>query len=217
MERFSSLRRLTAVLLAATLWPLAAEAQDRGGIAVSAGVLSAKDAAPLGEFQRPLFMVSAQRVFWDHLVLEGELTHWTYLRHLEFGPHPITNQQGQIGTVTGSEVNDSHNFWNYGVNVLLKSTGRVRVFGGAGLGMSYDNNDYSQQSFGCSPSLDPRICERHATHYDRGGFVFRALGGVEIPITPRIGITSSVRAEKTSWEDRNHWLSGTAGVRFAFD
>src|SRR5688500_19129628 len=104
------------------------------------------------------------------------------------------NQQGQIGTVTGAEVNDSHNFWNYGVNALLKSTGRVRVFGGAGLGWSYDNNNYSQQSFGCSPSLDPRICQRFDQHYDRGGFVFRALGGVEIPITPRVGITSSIRA-----------------------
>ena len=195
-----------------------AEAQDRVGIALSGGVLSSTDAAPLGDFQRPLFMVSVQRVFWDHFVLEGELTHWTYLRHLEFpGPRNITDSRGVVGTITGSEVNDSHNFWNYGVNALLKSTGRVRVFGGAGLGMSYDNNDYSQESFGCSPSLDPRICQRFDQHYDRGGFVFRALGGVEVPITPRIGFTSSIRAEKTSWEDRNEWLSGTAGIRFAFD
>jgi hypothetical protein len=197
--------------------PVAAAAQDRVGISLSAGVLAATDAAPLGDFQRPLFTVSMQRVFWDHFVLEGELTHWTYLRRLEFGPRPVINQQGPIGTVTGGEINDSHNFWNYGVNALLKSTGRVRVFGGAGLGMSYDNNNYSQQSFGCSPSLDPRTCERFDQHYDRGGFVFRALGGVEIPITPRIGITSSIRAEKTSWEDRSEWLSGAAGIRFAFD
>ena len=193
------------------------EAQDRVGISLSAGVLSARDSAPLGDFQRPLFTVSIQRVFWDHLVIEGELTHWTYLRHLEFGPRPIITQQGPVGTVTGSEINDSHNFWNYGVNALLKSTGRVRVFGGAGLGVSYDNNNYSQQSFGCSPSADPRVCDRFDQHYDRGGFVVRALGGVEIPVTPRIGITTSIRAEKTSWENRDEWLSATAGIRFAFD
>jgi hypothetical protein len=194
-----------------------ANAQDKVGIALSAGILASQDAAPLGDFQRPLFTVSIQRVFWDHFVLEGELTHWRYLRHLEFGPRPVISQQGPIGTVTGGEIDDSHNFWNYGVNALLKSKGRVRVFGGAGLGVSYDNNNYSQQSFGCSPSLDPRTCERFDQHYDRGAFVFRALGGVEIPITRRIGITSSIRAEKTTWEDRSEWFSGAAGVRFAFD
>jgi len=217
MDLFLTSRRVIAVLFVGAVFPLAAHAQDKVGIALSAGVLSARDAAPLGEFQRPLLMVSAQRVFWDHVVLEGELTYWSYLRHLEFGPRPVIGQQGPLGTVTGGEVNDSHHFWNYGVNVLLKSTGRVRVFGGAGVGVSSDDNEYSQQSFGCSPSLDPRTCDEFQTHYDRGGFVFRALGGVEIPITPRVGITTSFRAETTSWEDRREWLTGTAGVRFAFD
>lgn len=196
--------------------PGIADAQDRVGITVSAGLLAARDAAPLGDFQRPLFMVSIQRVFADHFVVEGELTHWTYLRHLEFGPHAVTGPN-QVGTVTGGETNSSHKMWNYGVNALLKSTGRVRLFGGGGVGLSYDDNEYWQQSYGCSPSLDPAVCSRYQTHYDRGGFVFRALGGLEIPITPRLGIASSIRAEKTSWEDRNEWLSGTAGIRFAFD
>lgn len=217
MDLLFTCRRIIVAAFAATLLPLAAHGQDRVGITLSAGVLSSRDAAPLGEFQRPLFMVSVQRVFWGHFVLEGELTHWSYLRHLEFGPRVVQTQQGPSGNVSRGEVNDSHQFWNYGVNALLKSTGRVRVFGGAGLGMTYDNNDYSQQSFGCSPSLDPRICQRHETHYDRGGFIIRALGGVEIPITSRIGLTGSVRAETTSWEDRSRWLTGTAGVRFAFD
>ena len=211
-------RSVFAVLCALALSPAAADAQDKVGIALSAGVLSARDAAPLGDFQRPLFMVSVQRVFWDHFVIEGELTHWTYLRHLEFpGPRNITDSHGVTGTVAGSETNSSHKMWNYGVNALLKSTGRVRFFAGGGLGMSYDDNDYWQQTFGCSPSLDQRVCHRFNQHYDRGGFVLRALGGVEVPITPRIGFTSSIRAEKTSWEDRNEWLSGTAGIRFAFD
>lgn len=195
--------------------PAAAEAQDRVGIALSAGVLSASDSAPLGEFQRPLFTVSIQRVFADYFAIEGELTHWSYLRHLEFGPRTITPAGGQItGTITGSEVNSSHQMWNYGVNLLAKSTGRVRVFGGAGVGLSHDSNDYWQQSYGCSPGLN--VCERYDIHYARGPiFVIRALGGAEIPITSRIGITSSIRAEKTAWEDREDWLSATAGVRFS--
>ena len=198
--------------------PVMAEAQDRVGISLSAGVLSARDSAPLGDFRQALFTVSAQRVFRDHFVLEGELTHWTYLRHLEFpGPRNITDARGVIGTVAGSEVNSSHQMWNYGINALVKSTGRVRFFIGGGLGMSYDNNHYWQQTHGCSPSLDPRTCQRFEQHYDRGGVIIRGLGGVEIPITPRVGITSSIRAETTSWEDRNEWLSATAGIRFAFD
>jgi len=208
--------RITAVLIALSLWPLAAEAQDKVGISLSAGVLSARDSAPLGEFQRPLLAVSIQRVFWDHFVVEGELTHWTYLRHLEFGPRNVIGQQGVIGSVTGGEVNNAHSYWNYGLNLLLKSTGRVRVFGGAGLGLSYDNNDYSQQSFGCSPSLAAATCDRFTTHYDRGGFIVRALGGVEVPITSRVGVVGSLRGEKTNWEDASNWLSATAGVRFAF-
>lgn len=217
MDLLFTFRRVIAALCVAALSPLAAYAQDKVGIALSAGVLSARDAAPLGDFQRPLFTVSVQRVFWDHFVLEGELTHWSYLRHLEFGPRTITPVGGQAGTVTGSETNSSHQMWNYGVNALVKSTGRVRFFAGGGLGMSYDNNDYWQQTYGCSPSLDPRTCQRFDQHYDRGGFVFRALGGVEVPITSRVGITSSIRAEKTSWEDRSGWLSGLAGVRVGFD
>ena len=207
---------MVAVLFAISLWPLAAEAQDKAGISLSVGVVSARDSAPLGEFRRPLLAVAIQRVFWDHFVVEGELTHWTYLRYLESGPHNVTGPQGVLGSVTGSEVNNAHSYWNYGINLLLKSTGRVRVFGGAGLGLSYDNNDYSQQSFGCSPSLDPRTCQRFDQHYDRGGFIVRALGGVEMPLTSRIGVVGSVRGEKTSWEDANSWLSATAGIRFAF-
>lgn len=196
--------------------PVTAAAQDRVAISLSAGVLGARDSAPLGEFHRPVLMVSIQRVFADHFVLEGELTHWSYLQHLEFGPRVVSGPN-HVGTVSGGETNSSHKMWNYGVNALLKSTGRVRIFGGGGVGVSYDDNDYWQQSYGCSPSLDPAVCSKYQTHYDRGGFVFRALGGVEIPITSRTGIAGSVRVEKTSWEDRHEWLSGTVGIRFAFD
>lgn len=45
--------------------------------------------------------------------------------------------------------------------------------------------------------------------------MFRALGGVEVPITSRVGMVGSLRGEKTSWEDASNWLSATAGIRFA--
>ena len=76
-------------------WPL--RHRIRWASACPRGHLSARDSAPLGEFQRPLLAVSIQRVFWDHFVVEGELTHWTYLRHLEFGPRNVIGQQGVIG------------------------------------------------------------------------------------------------------------------------
>ena len=115
------------VLLALSLGPLAAEAQDKVGISLSAGAVRAR----LGTARRvrqPLLAVSIQRVFWDHFVVEGELTHWTYLRHLEFGPRNVIGQQGVIGSVTSGEVDHARSYWNYGpLNLLLKSTGRVRV------------------------------------------------------------------------------------------
>ena len=111
-----------------------------------------------------------------------------------------------------------HRFWNAGANLLLKSTGRVRVFGGGGAGLSTDRNEYRSQAFGCSPSLDPRTCEEFRNVTGRGPIVMlRALGGVEVPITDTFELVGTVRAEKTTWEDRQDWLSVTAGIRFSFD
>lgn len=198
--------------------PLTAAAQDRVGITLSAGVLTGQDAAPLGDFTRPLFVGSVQRVFKRHFVIEGEVSQWSLARVIAHGPHPITGPQGVLGFVQGTRITDSHRFWNFGANVLLKSSGPVGVFGGAGAGWSTDRNTFRQQSFGCSTSLDQRTCDPFENVTGRGPIVMlRVLGGVEIPITSRIGIATSIRAETTSWEDRNKWLSGTAGIRFAFN
>jgi hypothetical protein len=206
------------LLMTATAVPLVAEAQDRVGVTIQAGVITGDDAAPLEDFARPLFTASIQHVFARHFVIEGEVSYWTLERVIERGPHNVEGPQGVIGTVTGSRVVDSHSFFNYGINALVKSTGAVRVFGGAGVGLSSDQNVYRQQSFGCSTSLDPRVCDEFVNDRGRGPIVMvRALGGIEIPITGTIELVGAIRAEKTAWEDRSNWLSATAGVRFSFD
>lgn len=198
--------------------PLGAAAQDRVGITVQAGVITGDDTAPFDTFSRPLFTASIQHVFARHFVIEGEASYWTLQRVSERGPHDVQGPQGVIGTVTGSITEDSHSYFNYGVNALVKSTGPVRVFGGGGVGLSTDQSVYRQQSFGCSPSLDPRTCEAFVNDRGRGPIVMiRALGGVEVPIANHVELLGTVRAERTAWEDRADWLSATAGLRFAFD
>ena len=212
------LRPLALLLAAAFVAPTIAEAQDRVGVTIQAGVITGDDAAPLDSFSRPVFTASIQHVFARHFVIEGEASYWTLERVIEAGPHNIQGPQGVIGTVTGSRVVDSHSFFNYGINALIKSTGPVRIFGGAGVGLSSDQNAYRQQSFGCSPSLDPRVCDEFVSDRGRGPiFMIRGLGGVEIPINGTLELVGTVRAEKTAWEDRSNWLSATAGVRFSFD
>jgi hypothetical protein len=195
-----------------------AEAQDRVGITLQAGVITGGDSAPFDRFSRPVFTASIQHVFKRHFVIEGEASFWTLRRVSERGPHNVEGPQGVIGTVTGSIVDDSHSYFNYGVNALVKSTGRVRVFGGAGVGLSTDQNVYRQQSFGCSPSLDPRTCDEFVNDRGRGPIVvLRALGGIEVPVARHVELVGAVRAETSAWEDRSDWLSATAGLRFAFD
>jgi hypothetical protein len=198
--------------------PAAAGAQDRVGVTIQAGAIAGDDAAPLDSFSRPVVTASIQHVFARHFVIEGEASYWRLERSIERGPHNIETAQGVIGTVAGTRVVDSHAYFNYGVNALIKSTGPVRVFGGAGVGLSSDQNEYRQQSFGCSPSLDPRVCEEFVNDRGRGPiFMVRALGGIEVPITGVVEVVGTIRAEKTAWEDRSHWLSATAGVRFSFE
>jgi hypothetical protein len=195
-----------------------AQAQNRVGITLQAGVIAGDDSAPFESFSRPVFTASIQHVFKRHFVIEAEASFWTLRRISERGPHNVEGPQGVIGTVTGSIVDDSHSYFNYGVNALVKSAGRVRVFGGAGAGLSTDRKVYRQQSFGCSPSLDPRTCDEFVNDRGRGPIVMlRALGGIEVPVANHVELVGAVRVEKTAWEDRSNWLSATAGLRFAFD
>ena len=139
---------IAAALLATSLFlPAAAGAQHNSAITISAGVIGGDDAAPSPDFRRPVYTFSMQRVFKRYFVIEGEVSHWTLRRTIEHGPHDITGPQGRLGSVTGTTIEDSHNFWNFGANFLVKSTGRVRMFGGAGAGPSTDANVFTQQSF----------------------------------------------------------------------
>ena len=214
------LKRLlqTALIAAATAAPISAEAQDKVAITFAAGAIGSTDPSPGAHFVEPSYVFSVQRVMKRHFIIEGELSHWSHTLRIDRGPHEISGPEGRIGSVTGTTILDSGKIWNFGANFLVRSTGRVRVFGGVGAGGSMEDSEYSQQSFGCSPSLDPRSCQPFTNRRLRGPIpVLRVLGGVDVPVNERASIFGSVRAETTAWEDRADWFSGVAGVRFSFD
>jgi hypothetical protein len=187
-------------------------------LTVAAGAVSATDPAPGGAFAAPVYSASFQGSFATYFVLEAELTHWSRNTRTEIGPHDITGPNGVLGRVNGTTIVDSHKFWNAGLNVLVRSTGAVRVFGGAGASLSMDDSEYSQETFGCSPSLDPRLCMPFESARMRGPIpVIRGLGGVEVPVSTRLSLFGAVRLEKTAWEDRRNPISAVAGLRFAVE
>ena len=193
-----------------------AGAQDRVAVTVAAGVIANASPAPAEDFAEPTYMFSVQRVIKEHFALDGEVDYWAHTSSSDQGPHDISGPSGVIGHVTGANQTSDNTYWNFGLNFLVRSTGRVRVFGGAGVGFVMQNEIYSQQAFGCSAGLDPRTCSRYENTYNRGPLpLFRALGGVEAPVTKLIAITSSVRYEDSSYESTNRNVSALAGVRFA--
>jgi hypothetical protein len=206
----------TALVAAALATPAGADAQDRLGVTLGAGAIGGADAAPDTSFAVPAYVISGQGVIKNRFVIEGELAHWAHTVRKELGPHDIVGPNGFLGTVAGTSIVDAHRVWNIGVNFLVRSTGRVRVFGGVGGGMSTDNTRYSQESSGCSPSLDPRTCTRFVSERSRGPVpIFRVLGGVEVPVTSWLGMVGAARAEASAWEDRRNVFSGIAGIRFS--
>ena len=208
-------RRLvtTALLVGALAVPTTAAAQ-RVAATFGAGIIGGAD-APAADFATPVYTVSVQRVMKTYFVVDGELVHWTHTWRHERVPHDISGLAGLEGHVSRTAVVSAHRMWNVGLNFLVRSAGAVRVFGGGGASLSTDDSEYSQQSFDCSPSLDPRVCSRFVNARVRGPIpVFRALGGVEVPLTTRLGIFGALRAEASAWEDRSNVMSGIAGVRF---
>ena len=205
-----------ALIAAALAVPISAEAQDNVAITFAGGAIRSTDPAPGTEFVEPTYVVSFQGVIKRHFVIEAEVSQWSHTLTVERGPHDIVGPEGRIGSVTGTTTIDSGSVWNFGANFLVRSTGRVRVFGGVGVGGSVEASEFSQQSFGCSPSLDPRTCSPFVNNRLRGPVpLLRVLGGVDVPLNERVSIFGSIRRETTAWEDRRDWFSGVGGIRFA--
>jgi hypothetical protein len=205
----------TALIVAGVAAPIRAAAQDRIGLTLGAGVLSVTDPYPAADLSTPAYAFGVQRVIKRYFVVDTELTHAAYTLTHERGPGDVFGPEGRIGSVQRTTTIDAHSVWNLSANLLVRTPGRVRVFGGAGLGVSMDNNLYTQESFGCAPVT--LTCSRYSNDYHRGPIPFaRLVGGVEVPLTSRIGVFGSVRAETSNWEERSNWMVAIAGVRFAF-
>jgi len=45
--------------------------------------------------------------------------------------------------------------------------------------------------------------------------VFRALGGVDVPVSTHLSLVASVRADVNAFEDRSRLVAALGGVRFS--
>lgn len=210
------LRVLIATLAVVVVVPTRSQAQERLGITLAAGAIGGADPAPQADFVTPLYAFSVQGVIKRYFVIEGELGIWSHTLRVEHGPHDVFGPTGVIGRVDGTTIVDAHRTSTLSLHLLVRSTGKVRVFAGGGAGLATDNTEYSQQSVGCSPTLDPRSCERFVNTRLRGPVpVFRALGGVEVPVSTHLSLVASVRADVNAFEDRNRLVAALGGVRFS--
>ena len=205
---------LGALIVITILVPGVAAAQDKIGLTLAAGAIVNATPPPAEDFSEPVYLFSVQRVMKRYFVLDGEVNYWAHTSRFEQGPHNINGSSGVIGHVERSTEISDNKYWNLGLNFLVRSTGAVRVFAGAGAGLVMQDETYSQQQFGCTASLLP--CNKYEQHYDRGPLpLFRVLGGVEVPVTSRVAIVGSARYEDSSWDGTSRNVSAIAGVRFA--
>ena len=205
-----------ALVAAAAVIPTSAGAQDKVGVTVAAGAIFANDPFPGTQFAEPLVSGSIQRVFLRFLVLEGDLTFWQHAYRRDVGPHDITSPTGVIGHVENTVVIDDRKTWTAGLNVLVRSTGAVRVFGGVGAGFVTQNTVYSTTPIGCTSPTRPEICAPFVSERVRGPLAnIRALGGVEVPVSRRLAIVGTVKGDTSDLEDRGRTVVATAGVRFS--
>lgn len=212
-------RLMTAALMAsAIVIPTGVEAQDKVAVTLSAGGILARDPFPYTHFSEPLVSGSIQRVFLRFLVLEGDLTFWQHAYRRDQGPHNIIGPSGVIGRVEGSTVIDDRKTWTAGLNLLVRSTGAVRVFGGVGAGLVTQDTVYSTTLTGCTSPTLPVICAPFVSARARvRGPVpnVRALAGVEVPVGRRLAIVGTVKGDSSDLEDRGRTVVATAGVRFS--
>jgi len=206
-----------AVFVGALGVAASAHAQDKVGVTIAVGPVFNADSSPAEDFTEPFFLFSVQRVMKRYFVIEGDASYWAHTSRTEFGPHDITGPAGVIGSVQSAELVDTNKDLALGLNFLVRSTGRIRVFGGVGAAMVFEGSDYEQQSFGCSASLDPRSCTRYVNKRVNGPLpLVRVLGGVEVPVNNRLAIVGAVRRDSVTWEGTSTTIAATAGVRFSF-
>jgi hypothetical protein len=203
--------------ICAIVVPTGAKAQDKVGVTVGAGGIFADDPFPGTHFSEPLVSGSIQRVFLRFLVLEGDLTFWQHAYRRDVGPHDITSPSGVIGRVTNTVVIDDRKTWTAGLNLLVRSTGAVRVFGGVGAGFVTQDTAFSSTPIGCTSATRPEICAPFESARVRGPLPnIRALGGVEVPVGRRLAIVGTVKGDTSDLEDRGRTVVAAAGVRFSF-
>jgi hypothetical protein len=217
-SRMTGTQRLTtaALIVAAIAFPTGAAAQDKVAVTLGAGGMFNRDPFPGTRFTEPLVSGSIQRVFLRFLVLEGDLTYWQHVYRREVGPHNVTGPSGVIGRVDNTVVIDDRKTWTVGLNALVRSTGAVRVFGGAGVGLVTQDTVYSQTETGCVGFGQPLICNPYVIERVRGPLPnVRVIGGVEVPVGTRLAIVGTVRGELSDLDDRNRAVVAVAGVRFS--
>jgi hypothetical protein len=203
------MKPLLIVAILAT--PVSASAQDRMAIAFGGGGIFDTSPAPARQFAEPLAFVAIQRVMLKYLVLEGDLNFWAHTDRSEIGPHDVSGPS-VTGHVDHTTIIDERKVWTLGLNVLVRSTGAVRVFGGVGGGLITQDTVYSQTQTGCTGF----VCTSYVFPKVRGPLPqVRLIGGVEVPVADRWAIIGSVRAEANDLEDHNNTVSAFTGVRFS--
>jgi hypothetical protein len=60
------------------------------------------------------------------------VNYWAHVSSFDQGPHNISGPNGIIGHVDGSNETSDYTYWNFGLNFLVRSTGRVRVLAARG-------------------------------------------------------------------------------------
>ena len=204
---------LTAVAIAI---PGSATAQDRIALTVAAGGIFGTDPPPAVNVAAPAISASVQRVWRQHFVLEGSASYWEETTRRERGPYDVQGPSGVIGRIGRTTVLNEERDFTLGLAFLVRSTGAVRVFGGAGAALITANKRSSQSHTDCQIPSQPPACDGYVDRRTQGPLpLFRVLGGVEVPVSSRLAIVALVRAETIRWEDRTDMVSAMTGIRCA--
>lgn len=205
-----------ALMVAAAGVPLRADAQDRIAVTLGAGSIFGTDSYPAEPFGEAFLIGSVQRTMRRHFVLDGDLSHWSHASRFDYGPHDVSGPDGVIGRVGHTTVIDDRESWTLGLNFLVRSTGAVRVFGGAGAGLVTQNTKYLQTDADCTSVTPPLVCGTYVTARTRGPLPnMRMLGGVEVPLGRRLTLVGTVRSDASGVEDRSHTMTAIGAVRLS--